>query len=239
MAPTEGTVPALSGSAKEDKSDESVSYAVLDNLLGKVTRKNQEVMSAAFAISHDRLIQKIIWHLAKNGPMTSKQLLLKTGASAGAISKIINSLEERNIITRAKGSHGSEPLHIRDDLRETFRQHADHVERLVRSACHVLDEEERRALHTSLQKVYARLDAIGQQIVHRADNYIDFVQATTKRTVARKDSASGAGGQSEEQEASKSQESDCPHDPGRTVVSIEKQTRLMLESYERIVILRD
>ncbi|CAO4139022.1 MarR family winged helix-turn-helix transcriptional regulator [Methylorubrum aminovorans] len=238
MVPTEATVPALSESGKEEQPDGSASYAALDNLLGKVSRKNQEVMNSAFAISHDRLVQKIIWHLSKNASLTSKQLREKTGASAGAISKVVNALEERNIITRTKGSHGSEPLYIRDDLREPFKRHADHVQRLVRSSFHVLDKNERRAMHDVLQRIYDRLDAISRQISCNPDNYIDLVQMPMKGTVERKASAAGSGGQSEEREASKPRASEGPHDAARIVTVIERQTRHITESYEKIIQLK-
>lgn len=239
MVPTEGNVPALSESKKVEQQDGSASYAALDNLLGWVTRKNEEVMNSAFAISHDRLVQKVIWHLSKNPFLTSKQLREKTRASAGAISKVVNALEATNVITRAKGSHGSEPLHIRDDLREPFKRHADHVQRLVRSAFHVLDENERSVMRDMLQKIHDKLDAIGRQISHRPDNYIDLVQPSVKGAVGGTVPAAASDGQSEERKAGKSRPGEGPHDAGRIVTVIERQTRLISESYERITHLKE
>ncbi len=239
MVPTEGRVPALSEGAKEERREGSASYVALDDLLGKVTRKNEEVMNTAFAISHDRLVQKVIWHLSKNRFLTSKQLREKTGASAGAISKVVNVLEGLNVIVRTKGSHGSEPLHIQDNLREPFKQHADHVQRLVRSAFHVLDENERGALCDMLKRIHDRLDAIGRQISHRPDNYIDLVQPPAKGAVEGKAPDAASGGQSEEREARKPRPGEGPHDASRIVTVIERQTRLISESYERIIYMKE
>ena len=237
-------LPATNDQAGTEEAGQKGCYKSLDALIGEISRRNKTVMRSAFALSTNNLHQMVLWKLSKSGPMTSKEIYESTNISKGMISKIIKELYEAGIITKSSGSNGSEPLDIREDLKDHFRKHADHVERLVRSAFNVLSEEERHSLHHSLSRVLERLNTIGEEIDAKPSTYIELRESSTNPPSTHSDAISGGTLQCEAQKPNQShntknaQAEDHASAEDGVIAVLERQTRVLYEVTDRITLHR-
>ncbi|MGN7127379.1 MarR family winged helix-turn-helix transcriptional regulator [Methylorubrum thiocyanatum] len=227
-------LPAVSEEAEKRDAVRAASYVSLDALIGDLARRNAEVMSSAFALSSNRMHQKVLWHLSKFGPKTSKELAEKTRISKGKISDIVNELYLAGIIEKTQGKRGSEPLHIRKEIRVHFRRHADHVERLVRSAFNVLSEEERQGLHEALSRVLARLNSIGAEINSKPSIYIESRGSVVTLPSPQDSGTNEDNAQSTDSDKDPAHVDERSSDDGHVLAVIERQARILVETTERI-----
>lgn len=237
-------LPATNDDAGTEEVGQKGNYKSLDALIGEISRRNKTVMRSAFALSTNNLHQMVLWTLSKSGPKTSKEIHDATNISKGMISKIIKELYESGIVTKSSGSNGSEPLDIREDLKDHFRKHADHVERLVRSAFNVLSEEEQLSLDHSLSRVLERLNTIGEEIDAKPSTYIELRDSSTNLPSTHSDAMGGGTVQTETQEPNQSynsknaQAEDYTSDEDGVISIIERQARVLFEVTERITLHR-
>lgn len=227
-------LPAVSEEAQKREAVRAASYISLDGLIGDLAHRNAEVMNAAFALSSNRMNQKVLWHLSKFGPKTSKELAEKTQISKGKISDIVNELYQAGIIEKTQGKRGSEPLHIRKEIRAHFRQHADHVERLVRSAYNVLSDAERQGLHDALSRVLERLNSIGAEINSKPSVFIDPRSSVVAIPSQQGSEANGDHAQSTDPDHDGARVDARGSDNGHVIAVIERQARILVETTEKI-----
>ncbi|WP_375274344.1 MarR family winged helix-turn-helix transcriptional regulator [Methylorubrum thiocyanatum] len=228
------TLPAVSEEAEKRDANRAASYVSLDALVGDLARRNAEVMSAAFALSTNRMHQKVLWQLSKFGPKTSKELAEQTQISKGKISEIVNELYQAGIIEKTQGKRGSEPLHIRKEIRTHFRQHADHVERLVRSAFNVLSDAERQGLHEALSRVLERLNSIGAEINSKPSVYIEPHGSAVAFPNQQDSGANRDNAHSTSPDYGGAHVDARGSDNGHVIAVIERQARILVETTERI-----
>lgn len=233
-------LPVTKDEARTEEARQKGSYKSLDALIGEITRRNKTVMRSAFALSTNNLHQMVLWKLSKSGPKTSKEIHEATNISKGMISKIIKELHDAGIVTKSSGSNGSEPLDIRQDLKEHFRKHADHVERLVRSAFNVLSEEEQHSLHYSLSRVLERLNTIGEEINAKPSTYIELREPSKNLPSTGTDTIDGGTWQCETQNRDQSnkakyaQAEDHASTEDGVISIVERQARFLYEVTEKI-----
>jgi DNA-binding MarR family transcriptional regulator len=233
-AKSENTLPALVEVSDDQEAGSWANFVELYDMLGKVFRKNHIVINNAFALTKDATAKAVLHRLSKSGPMTQKQLLQEVKTSKGNLSSVVNTLLDNHIIQECeeKGKHGSRPLQIHGDYLEIIQNHANVVERLVKSAFHVLSGKERKVLLSSLERVLDKLNSIDHALSSREMIYLNLEAKPAAAPTEENGADKTQDTQSMQQDKIKKKSRERSAAKGEISKIIERQTRTISEVTE-------